>query len=135
MASGGGLVGIHGATAIRDEIEEIDHQVIDPAAARRGNERPGAARLVALDASTGKVLWTSEDHIVGSMLAVSEPFDVMLMGSDVKERGPLFSDYPQVPAAFRGEDGHKLWEKQVLSKQRPMIVGRAIIAEGLRPST
>jgi outer membrane protein assembly factor BamB len=108
----------------------IDRPVVDPAAARRGNETAGAARLVALDARAGEVLWTSEDNITGSMLAVSEPFDVVLMGSDVKERGTLFSDYPQVLAAFRGEDGHKLWEKQVLSKQRPMIVGRTIIAEG-----
>ncbi len=100
----------------------IDCQVIDPAAARRGLETIGAARLVALDTSTGGVLWMSEDNIVGSMLTASEPFDVVLMGSVVKERGTLFSDYPQVLAAFRGEDGHKLWEKQVLLKQRPMIV-------------
>jgi hypothetical protein len=56
---------------------------------------------------------------------------VVLMGSDVKERGTLFSDYPQVLAVFHGPNGSKLWEKKVLCKQRPMIIGRTIFAEGL----
>ncbi len=108
----------------------IDRPVIDPVAARRGEETCAPARLVALDARTGDILWTSEEDIVGSMLAASEAFDVVLMGSDVKERGTLFSDYPQTLAVFRGDDGEKLWGKRVLCKQRPMIVGRTIIAEG-----
>jgi hypothetical protein len=65
------------------------------------------------------------------MLAVSEPHGVVLMGSDVKERGTLFYDYPQGLAAFRARDGAKLWEKEVMCKQRPMIIDRTVIAEGL----
>ena len=61
---------------------------------------------------------------------MSEEYDVVLMGSDVKERGTLFSDYPQVLAVFGGADGSKRWERQVLCKQRPMIIGRTIFAEG-----
>jgi hypothetical protein len=108
----------------------IDRPVVDPSARRRGEEDTTVARLVALAAKTGEVLWSSQDNIVGSTVSVSEPFDVVLMGSDVKERGTLFADYPQVLAVFRGEDGQQLWQKQVLCKQRPMIVGRSIIAEG-----
>ena len=62
---------------------------------------------------------------------MSEEYDVVLMGSDVKERGTLFSDYPQVLAVFGGADGSKRWERQVLCKQRRMIIGRTIFAEGL----
>ena len=117
-------------TMARGRVYLIDRTVVDPGSARRGEKVPAVARLVALDATSGEVLWVLEDNIVGSMLAASETFDVVLMGSDVKERGTLFSDYPQVLAVFRAQDGEKLWEKQVLCKQRPMIVGRTIIAEG-----
>jgi len=108
----------------------IDRPILKPTDLRRGRETSPPGRLLALDAESGRLLWTREENVFGSMLAVSEPHDVVLMGSDVKERGTLFSDYPQGLAVFRGSDGAKLWEKEVLCKQRPMIVDRTIVAEG-----
>jgi len=109
----------------------IDRPIVDPRKLRRGRASvQPPSRLLALDAADGRVLWTHGEDVFGSMLAVSEPYDVVLMGSDVKERGTLFADYPQGLAVFRGHDGTKLWEKEVLCKQRPMIVDRTIIAEG-----
>jgi outer membrane protein assembly factor BamB len=109
----------------------IDRPVVNPAHLRRGGRPETPARLVALDGATGRVVWTHEENVFGSMLAVSEPYDVVLMGSDVKERGTLFADYPQGLAVLRGSDGVKLWEKEVMCKQRAMILDRTIIAEGL----
>jgi len=108
----------------------IDRPIVSPAELRRGRNASPPSRLVALDAANGRVLWTREENVFGSMLAVSEPHDVVLMGSDVKERGTLFYDYPQGLAVFRGSDGGRLWEKEVLCKQRPMIIDRTIVAEG-----
>lgn len=65
----------------------IDRPILKPGEDRG---RHPTARLVALEAATGKVLWTHDQNVFGSMLAVSEKHDVVLMGSDVKERGTLF---------------------------------------------
>jgi len=115
----------------RGRVYLIDAPAVDPQSARRGVEkRTPPGRLVALDSATGNVLWRRDDGIIGSMLAFSEEHDVVLMSSDVKERGTLFNDYPQVLAVFRGSDGSRIWQHEVLCKQRPMIIGRTIIAEG-----
>ncbi|MHC4398872.1 MAG: outer membrane protein assembly factor BamB family protein [Planctomycetota bacterium] len=109
----------------------IDRPIERPSrreATRQPQDLPG--RLVALDAATGETAWTRQQGVFGSMLAVSEPYDVVLMGNDVKERGTLFCDYPQRLAVFRGNDGGKLWEREALYKMRPMIVGRTVVAEG-----
>lgn len=105
---------------------------IDRPVVKHSDKQAGAAkaRLVALDTATGKVAWTHEENVFGSMLAISEKYGVVLMGSDVKERGTLWYDYPQGLAVFKAADGKKLWEKEVLYKQRPMIIDRTIVAEG-----
>ena len=109
----------------------IDRPILKPSRRQAHTpERVAQGRLVALDAATGETAWTYDKNVFGSMLAASEEHGVVLMGNDVKERGTLFCDYPQGLAVFQSADGSKLWEREVLYKMRPMIVGRTIIAEG-----
>ena len=122
---------IPNSIAIADgRVYLIDRPIIQPSRRSEPREPAAEGRLVALDAATGDMLWAYDKNVFGSMLAASEEHDVVLMGNDVKERGTLFCDYPQGLAVFRGADGSKLWEKEVLYKMRPMIIGRTIFAEG-----
>ena len=47
---------------------------------RKGKATPSSGgRLVALDAESGEVNWSREDGIYGTVLAISEPHQVVLM--------------------------------------------------------
>lgn len=85
--------------------------------------------LVALDARTGETLWQNEEDIYGTMLAVSEKHQVILM-SYQPTRFRLDSELGGRMAAFYAESGKRIWDIEANYSSRPMLNGRAIYAQG-----
>jgi len=103
-------------------------------AERRGEAPPAKfehppGKLVCLDARTGKVEWTKEEDIFGTVLQYSEPNDVLLM-SYSSTRFKLPSELGGRLAAFRGESGYRIWDKQAKYITRTLINDRTIYAQG-----
>ena len=99
------------------------------AARRRGKppEHPKGA-LVALRARTGKVAWQTDEGIYGTLLAVSEKHDVLLM-SYQPTGFRLESEIGGRMAAFRASTGKRLWDVAAKYASRPIINGRTIYAQ------
>jgi len=77
---------------------------------RRGGKPELKPRLLALDARTGKLLWSAEKGVLGKQwVAYSADQDVVLLTSWGST------------CAFRGNDGAALWTKHI-SSQRPFVV-------------
>jgi outer membrane protein assembly factor BamB len=97
-------------------IDRMAPEVIEKAA-RRGERRKGAARMFALDARTGTVVWQTDQH-VGEQLAYSAEHDVLL-----------------AVAALRGQDGKPVWEDASAAKAiwagkwGPMLRGATILTQ------
>lgn len=92
---------------------------------RRGQEPP-AARLLALDARNGKVLWQRSENIFGTWLGYSQPHDVLLQaGAAASDRS--LDETNKGMATFRGADGSLLWEKPDLSYAGPCILHNDVI--------
>jgi outer membrane protein assembly factor BamB len=87
-----------------------------------------AGRLVCLDLETGKVLWQTSDDVFGTMLAVSQEHDALLM-SYQSTYFKLDSELGGRLAAYRASDGTRLWSAKADYKSRPLLVGRAVYAE------
>ena len=85
--------------------------------------------LLAFDAATGNEVWRSNDDAFGTMLAYSQDHDALLMGYQ-STRFKLPSEVGGKLAAFRGESGERLWEKQAKYVTRPLINDRRIYAQG-----
>ncbi len=86
-------------------------------------------KLVALDARTGQVLWENADQIYGTLLAASATHGVVLM-SYQPTAFRLDSELGDRLAAFRIEDGQRLWDIKAKYGSRPMINDRTIYAQG-----
>ncbi len=86
-------------------------------------------RLLALDAKTGEEKWTEDKEIYGTLLAVSEEHDAVLM-SYQPTRFRLDSEVGGRMAAFRAGDGERLWDNEVKYESRPMINGSTVYAQG-----
>ena len=84
--------------------------------------------LVALDADTGAVAWKSSENIYGTMLALSQEHDVLLM-SYQDTRFKLRSELGGRMAGFRASDGKRLWDAQAKYGSRPILNGRTIYAQ------
>ena len=85
-------------------------------------------KLVALDARTGDVLWTAADDIHGTMLALSEEHNVLLMAYQAT-RFKLNSELGGRLTAFGALDGARLWDVKEPYATRPLISGRTIYAQ------
>ena len=84
--------------------------------------------LVALDMDNGKVAWKSSDNIYGTMLALSEKHDVLLMAYQ-DTRFKLVSEVGGRMAALRASDGERLWDVQAQYSSRPILNDSTIYAE------
>lgn len=78
-------------------------------------KRRGAAlsdyqpRLVALDVRTGQPLWSTTEHVFGTMLNYSSEYDVLLQaGSAARDRADDEANAGMV--AYHGSDGRVLWK-------------------------
>jgi outer membrane protein assembly factor BamB len=85
--------------------------------------------LVALDALTGKELWRATENIYGTVLALSNAHDVLLM-SYQPTRFKLPSEIGGQLTSFRAPTGKRLWDADGKYVTRPMINGRTVYAEG-----
>ncbi len=84
--------------------------------------------LVALDIDNGEVRWKSSDNIYGTMLAVSEKYDVLLM-SYQDTRFKLISEVGGRMAAFRASTGKRLWDVEARYASRPILNDSTIYAQ------
>jgi len=83
--------------------------------------------LVALDLASGNVAWRNEKDIYGTMLAVGEDDDVLLMCYQ-STRFQLNSEVGGRMTGLRASTGKRLWEIKAKYASRPLIAGRTIYA-------
>lgn len=87
---------------------------------RRGIDPAESYRLVAADANTGDIGWTSENAF-GTWLSYSEEHDLLLQaGSAASDRSPDEADSGM--AVLRAADGSLVWEKPEFSYAGPCIL-------------
>jgi outer membrane protein assembly factor BamB len=84
--------------------------------------------LVCLDSQTGKLLWETNKDVFGTLLALSEKHDVLVM-SYQPTSFRLASELGGRIAAFRASGGSRLWDQEAKYRSRPVLVDRAVYAE------
>lgn len=88
---------------------------------RRRGSAPRGARLVAIDARDGRLLWQRTDRTAGTWLAYSAEHDVLIQaGAAANDRSP--DEASKGIAAFRASDGRLIWEKPTFSYAGPCIL-------------
>ncbi|MCU0918194.1 MAG: PQQ-binding-like beta-propeller repeat protein [Planctomycetes bacterium] len=95
---------------------------------RQLREHP-TGRLLALDAETGKVLWTNDEEIFGTMLAFSTECNVLLMSYQPVHQASRLSEWGDRMAGLRPSDGARLWDVGTIYASRPILNGRTIYAQ------
>jgi hypothetical protein len=110
-------------------IDGLSPQKMD-ALKRRGVTASGKARLLALDAYTGKELWSTDEDVFGTFLNYSADHDVLLQaGSAYRDRAK--DEVDQGMIAYRGRDGQVLWKDLALKHNGPCLLWRdKIITNG-----
>jgi outer membrane protein assembly factor BamB len=96
---------------------------------RRGVPDPGdvhpAGTLVTLDLADGRVLWKSDDEIYGTVLALSEEHQTLLMCYQ-DWRFKLASELGGRMAAFDAATGQRRWDVECDGVTRPIINGQTV---------
>ncbi|MGC9326254.1 MAG: hypothetical protein ACP5I1_01340, partial [Candidatus Hinthialibacter sp.] len=126
----------HNAIAIgNDAVYLIDRPIaefdrIDFNAAKRRGEalQQPAGVLIALERKTGDELWRNEDDIFGTLLALSEAHDILLM-SYQPTRFSLSSEANGRMAAFHASKGTRIWNIKADYASRPLINDQTIYAQ------
>lgn len=77
--------------------------------ARRGALPDQKSRVIAFDASSGKVLWENDSDVFGTYLAYSEEFDVLFESGSRDTRRPLPDEETRRAVARNGSNGEVLW--------------------------
>ena len=75
------------------------------------------------------MVWSVDENVYGTMLAMSEKHDVVLM-SYQPTRFRLDSEVGGRMTAFRSSDGRRLWDLKAKYESRPMINDRTVYAQG-----
>jgi len=102
-------------------------------ALRDREEQPATpSRLLALDARTGDVLWSTTEDVFGTWLGYSEPHDVLIQAGRASS-DMLAGEPNKQMTAYRGADGLLLWSKdsQQTYSGPPLLHDRSIIVQGL----
>ncbi|MEO6789217.1 MAG: PQQ-binding-like beta-propeller repeat protein, partial [Chthoniobacteraceae bacterium] len=101
---------------------------------RRGTPLPTDYRIVALDARTGAILWEQKENIFGTWLGFSKQNDILLQaGASAKDR--LVSEVGDGMIAYRGGDGHVLWQDLKNKYTGPCILHNDLIFTGANSYT
>ena len=85
---------------------------------RRGEADKVKSRLVALDLTTGKQIWTASAGVFGTWLSYSAKHDVLVEAG--RNASDTLGDEPKGMRVYRAGDGKELWYK-------PRYVGPAMI--------
>lgn len=85
-------------------------------------------KLLALDATTGKIKWTVEKDVFGTLLALSADHGVLLMSYQAT-RFKQKSEVGGRMAAFRAANGSLLWNIKAKYGTRPVVNGRTIYSQ------
>ena len=109
-----------------DSMSERQRQTLS----RRGIKSDDKPRLLALDASTGKELWSTDEDVFGTFLNYSHDHDVLLQaGSSYRDRAKDEADKGMV--AYRASDGKILWKDLAKDYDGPCLLLRdKIITNG-----
>ena len=103
----------------------------EPAKDKKGNTKPTKhepGTLLAIDRKSGKTVWTSSEPAFGTVLALSEPHDAILMAYQ-PTRFSLDSDVGGRMAVYRASTGTQLWDAQADYRSRVIISDSTIYAE------
>jgi hypothetical protein len=84
--------------------------------------------LRCLDAGSGKVVWSTDEDVYGTVLQLSVKHDVLLMCYQ-PTRFRLGSEIGGKFRAYRAADGKRLWERETRYVSRPLINDRTIYAQ------
>jgi outer membrane protein assembly factor BamB len=84
--------------------------------------------LVALNMNDGEVVWKSSEDIYGTMLAISQKHDILLMAYQ-DTRFKLVSEVGGRMSAFRGSNGNRLWDIEASYASRPILNDSTIYAQ------
>jgi len=84
--------------------------------------------LVALDAADGKPLWRTDEDVFGTVLAMSQEHDTLLMCYQ-DWRFKLVSEQGGRMAALEASTGKRRWDVKAAAVTRPVINGRTIIMQ------
>jgi outer membrane protein assembly factor BamB len=116
--------------ALFDRLEaEADRRRGEGAAASPPAEKkhpPGT--LVALDARTGQIVWKSTEPVDGTLLALSEKHDVLVMAYQ-DTRFKIASEIGGRLSAFRASDGKPLWTRAAKYGSRVILNDKTIYAQ------
>src|SRR5690606_8356429 len=121
----------HNAIAVgRQMVYLIDRPLatFDRTKNEKGDSHP-TGKLVAIHASTGEIAWVNSEQIDGTLLALSEEREALLMGYQ-PTRFKVESERGGRMAVFHAGDGKLRWDGQLSYSSRPMINDRTIYAEG-----
>ena len=94
----------------------------------RGLKPSTSAKLLALEARTGKVVWRADKDVSGTWLGYSEERDILLAaGSRARDRA--LDESGEGLVAYRGRDGKRLWAANEVYRGPCMIHGDTIITQ------
>jgi len=97
---------------------------------RRGIDATGKTQLLALDAHTGDVKWSTNEDVFGTFLSYSIEHDVLLQGGSAS-RDRARDESAKGLVAYRGSTGEILWKKLKLAYSGPCLLWRdKIITNG-----
>jgi outer membrane protein assembly factor BamB len=123
IAIGGGRVHlIDRPIAVGDRHREKKRGVPDP-----GDVHPPGT-LVALDLSDGKTLWKTEEDVYGTVLALSEEYETLVMCYQ-DWRFKLASELGGKMTALDATSGKRRWEVKSNGVTRPIINGKTIYCQ------
>jgi outer membrane protein assembly factor BamB len=84
-------------------------------------------RLLAVEARTGRAVWSNQKEAFAPFLSYSQKHDVLLQASR-RSRDHL-PEYEQRMTAHRGRSGEVLWRRSLRYNGPPMLVGSRIITQ------
>ena len=96
---------------------------------RRIAPLPPGGRLLALDASTGRVAWQTDDDVFGTQLAVSREHGLLLMCYQPVHQASMNAERGDRMAALRTRDGSRVWDARAEYVARPILNDQTIYAE------
>ncbi len=95
---------------------------------RRGMNFESTPCILAIDARTGKELWTEQENIFGTWLGYSEEFDVLLQaGARAGDRAP--DEINKGMATYQGATGKSLWHSNEKYDGPPILYHDRILTQ------